>query len=84
VVRIAGTRIVQHGTTMTLSGRHTPQAGSIEVLGRWGAGSWEAMGVADASRASYSLRIPLTRRGVLQLKIRYPDGSAAVGSYHVE
>ena len=84
VMRIVGTRILQRGGTFTLSGRHAPQAGSIEILGRWGAGAWETIAVANGLRPTYSLRIPLTRTGVLRLKIRYPDGSSALGTYRVE
>jgi hypothetical protein len=83
VMRIAGTRIVHRGA-LTLSGHHTPQAGSIAILGRWGSEPWVTFAVADATRTSYSVKVPLTRLGMLHLRIRYPDGSSAVGTYHVE
>ena len=42
-----------------------------------------AYGTEPASKPSYSLRIPITRSGVLRLKVSYPDGSTSTGTYQV-
>ena len=81
--RIAGTRLLQGGTTLTLSDSHAPMAGDIVISGRWGFGPWETFAVARGERRTFSFRIPLTRRGVLRLRITYPDGARAVGRYQV-
>jgi hypothetical protein len=56
-------------------------AGNIVISGRWGGGRWEAFAVARGERVRFSFRIPLTHRGVLRLRIAYPDGARAVGTY---
>jgi hypothetical protein len=84
VTRITGTRLLDYGGSLTLSGHHTPTSGTISVRGRWGSGAWITFAVASASRRSYSFRIPLTHRGVLHLRVVYPDGSSSVGTYQVE
>jgi hypothetical protein len=81
--RITGTRLIQYGTTLTLSDSHTPMVGNIVISGRWGSGRWETFAVARGERSTYSFRIPLSRRGVLSLRIAYPDGARAVGRYQV-
>ena len=78
------TRVIRRGGAFILTGHHTPRAGSIAILARWGAGPWRKVATADGLRPTYSVRIPLTRNGVLHLKIRYPDGSLAVRTYRVE
>ncbi len=81
--RIAGTRLLQYGSALTLTDSHTPMAGNIVVSGRWGAGVWETFAVARGTARTFRFRIPLDRRGVLSLRIAYPDGGRAVGTYHV-
>jgi hypothetical protein len=81
--RIAGTRLLQYGTTLTLSDTHSPMVGNIVVSGRWVPGRWETFAVARGERRTFSFRIPLSRRGVLHLRIAYPDGGRAVGTYQV-
>jgi hypothetical protein len=81
--RIAGTRLLQYGSTLTLRDSHTPMSGNIVVSGRWATGSWETLAVARGSDPTFSFRIPLDRRGVLRLRIAYPDGGRAVGTYTV-
>jgi hypothetical protein len=71
----AGT--LRQGGTLTLSGRHAPRAGSIVVLGRWASGRWQTMATTSGGTPGYSVRIPLTRSGLLRLQIRFPDGSTA-------
>jgi hypothetical protein len=77
------TRPLRRGGTFTLTGRHAPHAGSIAILGRWGSGPWRTMAAANGLRSTYSVRIPLTRSGVLELQIRYPDGSTAFRTVRV-
>ncbi|MGH3001441.1 MAG: hypothetical protein ACRDM1_02025 [Gaiellaceae bacterium] len=82
---IIGTRLLRQGSVLRLHGTHMPEPGSIVIRGRWGSsGSWETFSVARGSTASYSLAVPLTHRGVLHLRIDYPDGYRAVGTYRVE
>jgi hypothetical protein len=81
--RITGTRLLQYGSTLTLTDSHTPVTGNIVVSGRWGAGPWTAFAVARGAERRFSFRIPLDRRGVLHLRIAYPDGGRAVGTYQV-
>lgn len=71
----AGT--LRQGGTLTLSGRHAPRAGSIVVLGRWASGRWQTLATTSGGTPAYSVRIPLTRSGLLRLQIRFPDGSTA-------
>jgi hypothetical protein len=80
VTRINGTRLLRYGSTLTLSDRHTPMSGAIVVSGRWGSGRWTTFAVARGEAHKFSFRIPLTRRGVLHLRIAYPDGHRAVGT----
>jgi hypothetical protein len=80
---ITGTRLLQYGSTLTLADSHTPMPGNIVVSGRWGSARWETLAVARGERGRFAFRIPLTRRGVLSLRIAYPDGERAVGTYHV-
>jgi hypothetical protein len=81
--RITGTRLLQYGSTFRLSGSHSPMAGTIVISGRWGAGRWETFAVARAASRSFAFQVPLTRRGILHLRIAYPDGERAVGTYQV-
>jgi hypothetical protein len=81
--RIFGTRLLHYGGTFTLSGSHTSMAGNIVISGRWGGGRWETFAVARGNRPTYSVRVPLDRRGVLHIRISYPDGIRAVGTYQV-
>jgi hypothetical protein len=81
--RIAGIRLLQYGSRLTLSDSHTPMTGNIVISGRWGEGRWETFAVARGERSTFSFRIPLTSRGVLRLRILYPDGARAVGTYQV-
>ena len=71
------TRVIRRGGAFMLTGHHMPRAGSIAILARWGSGPWRTVATADGLRPTFSVRIPLTRSGVLHLKIRYPDGSTA-------
>jgi hypothetical protein len=82
-IRISGTRLLQYGGTLTLSGSHTPMVGNFVISGRWGAGHWETFAVARGDGPTYSVRIPLDRRGVLHIRINSPDGSRGVGTYQV-
>jgi hypothetical protein len=81
--RIEGTRLLQYGGTFTVSDSHTPMAESIVVSGRWGAGRWQTFAVVRGAKRTFSFRIPLTKHGVLHLRIAYPDGSRSVGTYDV-
>lgn len=82
---IAGTRLLHAGMTLRLTGTHTPDPGSIVIRGRWNANRrWVTFGVARGSVRSYALAVPLTRRGVLHLRIDYPGGYRAVGTYQVQ
>jgi hypothetical protein len=83
ITRITGTRLLRYGGTFTVSGSHTPMNGTIAISGRWGAGRWETLAVARGTDRTFTFRLPLIRRGVLHLRIAYPDGSRAVGTYDV-
>jgi hypothetical protein len=78
------TPVLRRGGTLTFTGRHTPHAGSIAILARWGSGRWKTLASLYGLRPAYSVRVPLDRSGVLQLKMRYPDGSVGVKTYRVK
>ena len=80
---IIGTRTLQRGGILRLHGTHTPEPGTIVIAGQWGSEQWVTYGTEPASKPSYSLRIPITRSGVLHLKVSYPDGSVSTGTYQV-
>ena len=82
---ITGTRLLHAGTTLRLHGTHPPESGSIVIRGRWNSSArWVTYGVARGSARSYALAVPLAQRGVLHLRIDYPDGHHAVGTYQVD
>jgi hypothetical protein len=69
-------------TALTLHGQ-APTRGTIVVKGSYGGLHWSTLARVETKNRAYSVRIYLSRRGQLHLRVLYPDGSRAVGSVHV-
>lgn len=80
---ISGVRVLQYGSTVTVTGTSEPVAGYVRVLGSWNSGAWQTFAVSAANGASYRVEIPLNETGTLRLRVVQPDGSASVGTYQV-
>jgi hypothetical protein len=83
VGKLHGPRAARIGSFLTVSGSLPPgTAGSVSVEGTYGHG-WQTLVLVSTGASSYTARIPLARRGLLHLRIVYPDGSRSVGSIRV-
>ncbi|HJU37575.1 MAG TPA: hypothetical protein VJ716_09185 [Gaiellaceae bacterium] len=68
------------GSLLTLHGR-LPGAGTgaVSVEGAYGGGPWRLLATVPVRGGAYEARIRLDRRGLLHLRVTYPDGRRAVG-----
>lgn len=70
----------QLGSLLTLHGRLPGgEAGTVTIDGAYGGGRWHVLAAVPARDGSYSARIQLGRKGLLHLRVTYPDGHEAVG-----
>ncbi|HKN63324.1 MAG TPA: hypothetical protein VJV76_03230 [Gaiellaceae bacterium] len=70
------------GSTLTLHGRLSA-AGTVTVEGAYGHGPWHVLASVPVANGSYEAQLPLHRKGVLHVRVIYPDGQRAVGETDV-
>ncbi len=70
------------GRTASVNGIHA--TGEVVLRGRWNAGTYLELGrsMTDA-RGSYRLKVALTRRGRLSLRLATPDGYVGITTLSV-
>jgi hypothetical protein len=71
------------GSTLTLRGSSSSAvSGAVTVTGSYGDG-WKTLVTTVMRSGTYQAQVKLWRRGLLHLRVTYPDGSRAVGSISV-
>jgi hypothetical protein len=69
------------GSTFTFRGTAPPGNGPVAVEGSYDGGqTWRTLSTVSSANGSYAAEITLRERGTLQIRIRFADGSEAVGS----
>jgi hypothetical protein len=72
------------GSFLTLHGQLPPgESGTVTVEGAYIRPPWKLLASVPASNGSYTARIPLDHRGLLHLRVTYPDGHRSVGETRV-
>ena len=84
--RIAKLQLPRHapvGSTLTLASAHDAGTGGrVRISGTY-TGRWHTIALVPLTDTGYRARIWLRRRGLLHLRIVYPDGTRSVGSIRV-
>ena len=72
------------GSTLKLHGTLSPGGtGTVTVEGKYGRAPWQVLATVQVAGGAYETQIPLSRRGLLHIRVTYPDGHTAVGSTKV-
>lgn len=73
-----------YGGFLTLHGQlPAGETGTVTVEGGYNHGRRHVLATVPAENGSYEARIPLQHRGLLNLRVTYPDGHHSVGSAEV-
>lgn len=81
---ISGPHTATVGSTLSLSGTAPPGDGPVTVEGSYDGGqTWEMLSSVASAQERYTTQIALDRRGQLQLRIVFDDGSSTAGSIMV-
>jgi hypothetical protein len=79
-----GRRTALVGSSFTVRGEAPTTSGGVVVLrGRWGAGPWHTYARSSRGDGSYLLRVRLSRRGLMTLKVRLSGRTLAEGTIRV-
>ena len=69
------------GSTLTFHGTAPPGNAPVTVEGSYDGGqTWQTLSNVGSANGSYAAEIALNGRGTLQIRIRFADGSEAVGA----
>jgi hypothetical protein len=72
------------GSTLTLNGRlPAAETGTVTVEGAYGNAPWQVLASVPAADGSYEARLRLDQKGVLHVRVTYPNGRHAVGKTDV-
>lgn len=72
------------GSFLTLRGQLPPgETGTVTVEGEYGNSSWQVLATVPATDGSYGARVAVNQRGILHLRVTYPDGRQALGETQV-
>jgi hypothetical protein len=71
------------GSSLTLSGTFSGADGRVVRVEETYGGGWRVVRRAEIRDGRYATTVRLERRGLLHLRLVYPDGSRAVGSIRV-
>lgn len=72
------------GSYLTLHGQlPAGESGTVTVEGAYIRPPWKLLAAVPAANGSYEARIPLNHRGLLHLRVTYPDGHRSVGETRV-
>lgn len=83
LTKLRGPRAARVGGTLTVSGSNRTSRGPVAIQGTYGR-SWKTLSTLEVDGGGdFRVTIPLTRRGLLHIRVLYPDGSRAVGSTRV-
>jgi hypothetical protein len=75
---------LQFGSFLTLHGHlRTGETGAVTVEGAYDQAAMQVLATVPAQNGSYAARIRLQQRGLLHLRVTYPDGHRSVGSAEV-
>jgi len=78
---INGPHTATLGSTLTLSGTAPPGNGRVTLEGSYDDGrTWQTLSTVESAHGRYATKIALHRRGQLQMRIVFADGSTAAGS----
>ena len=73
------------GSFLTLHGDlPAGETGTVAVEGAYVRPPWYVLARVAATNGSYEARINLTQRGLLHLRVTYPDGQRSVGAVRVK
>jgi hypothetical protein len=82
--KIKGPSVGRVGGFLTLRGQlPAGETGTISVDGAFRHPPWRTLATVPTDGGAYIARIPLNQRGLLHLRVTYPDGHRAVGTIHV-
>jgi hypothetical protein len=72
------------GSFLTIRGElPAGESGTVSVEGASLRPPWRLLAAVPTTDGSYMARVRLSHRGLLHLRVRYPDGHRSVGSIHV-
>lgn len=72
------------GSFLTLRGQLPPgETGTVTVEGEYDQTPWQVLATVPATNGSYEARVVVNQRGILHLRVTYPDGRHALGETHV-
>jgi hypothetical protein len=72
------------GSFLTIRGEiPAGESGTVSVEGASLRPPWRLLAAVPATDGSYTVRVRLSQKGLLHLRILYPDGHRSVGSIHV-
>lgn len=84
VGRISIARRLPLGSFLTLRGEvPAGESGTVTVGGAYTRPPWRLLGAVPTSNGRYEIRIRLNHRGLLHLRVTYPDGHRSVGETRV-
>jgi hypothetical protein len=72
------------GSLLTLRGQlPSGETGTVSVEGAYIRPPWRLLAAVPAVDGSYEVRFPLDHKGLLHLRVTYPDGQRSVGEVRV-
>jgi len=72
------------GSTLSLRGAAPKGNGPVTVEGSYDGGrTWQTLSTVDSNDGGYAAQVSLNRRGTLEIRIVFADGSQATGSVTV-
>jgi hypothetical protein len=84
VARIALPHSAAVGSFLTLRGQlPAGESGTVSVDGAYVRPPWRLLAAVPATAGSYTARVQLSHKGLLHLRVVYPDGHHSVGSIRV-
>ena len=84
VARVALPRTATLGSFLTIHGQlPAGESGTVSVDGAYRRPPWRLLAAVPAMDGSYTARLRLRHKGLLHLRIHYPDGNRSTGSIRV-
>lgn len=81
---ITGPSTATLGSTLDLHGSAPPGNGAVTIEGSYDGGqSWLTLATVPSFDGTYAAQVPLSERGILQIRVSFADGSQAFGSVDV-
>jgi hypothetical protein len=82
--RISLPPAVSVGSFLTLDGKlPAGETGTVTVEGAYDQSAWRPLATVPTANGSYEARVQLEQRGLLRVRVTYPDGHQSVGETRV-